>query len=149
MNRTFLRGSTDFYSGLLLLVTAATAIWLISDLDIGSAHEMGPAYFPLMISVILAGMGLILMGKGLLVEGPSAGHIELRPMIFVLLSFIAFGVLIVPAGLILAILAQVAIGHFASTESRPLESLLFGLGLAAFSAVLFVYILRVPVSVLP
>ena len=41
--------------------------WLVSDLDVGSAREMGPAYFPLMVSLVLAAMGLILMAKGVLV----------------------------------------------------------------------------------
>ena len=149
MHRFALRGSIDFYSGLLLVAVAAGCIYLVSDLDVGSAQEMGPAYFPLMVSIIVGAMGLVMMGRGLFVPGPAIGHLELRPLFFVLLSFVAFGVLVVPAGLIIAILVQVGIGHFASSETRPLESLLFGLALAGFSAVLFVYLLRVPVSLLP
>ena len=50
MSRFSLRGTVDFYSGLLLVSVAACCIWLVSDLDVGSAREMGPAYFPLMVS---------------------------------------------------------------------------------------------------
>ena len=149
MHRLAPRGGIDFYSGLLLIAVAAGASWLVSDLDVGSAREMGPGYFPLMIAVLLGGIGLVMLVRGLLLPGPEVQHFELRPLFFVLLSFVAFGVLIRPAGLVIAILAQVGIGHFASAEARPLESLLFGLGMAAFSVVLFVYLLRVPVSVLP
>jgi putative tricarboxylic transport membrane protein len=53
------------------------------------------------------------------------------------------------AGLIIAIVAQVAIAHFASTETKPLESVLFAVGLAAFSAIVFVYLLGIPMSLLP
>lgn len=144
-----LRGGVDFYSGLLLASAAACCIWLVSDLDVGSAREMGPAYFPLMVSLVLGAMGLILMIKGVLVEGPSIKGFEFRPLFFVVLSFVVFGALIVPAGLVLAILAQVAIAHFASAETRPLESLLSGIGLASFSAIVFAYFLGVPVSLLP
>jgi Tripartite tricarboxylate transporter TctB family len=149
VSRFSLRGGVDFYSGLLLISAGACCIWLVSDLDLGSAREMGPAYFPLLVSFALAVMGLILMAKGLLVAGPSVRGVELRPLILVLLAFGAFGALIVPAGLILAILALVAIAHFASPETRPLESLLIGIGLASFSAVVFVYLLGIPVSLLP
>jgi hypothetical protein len=149
MNPLSVRGGVDFYSGLLLVGFAACAIWLVSGLDVGSAREMGPAYFPLMVSFVLGAMGLILMTKGLFVSGPAAGGFELRPLAFVLLAFVMFGILIVPAGIVIAILVQVGIAHFASKETRPLESLLFGMALAAFSAVLFVYLLGVPVSVFP
>jgi putative tricarboxylic transport membrane protein len=143
------RGGLDFWSGLLLVAIAGFAIWLVSDLEVGSARDMGPAYFPLAVAILLAGMGVVMLVRGVLVRGPSAGGIELRPLLAVLASFLAFGLLIRPAGLVIAILAQVGIAHFATPETRPLQSLLFGLALSAVSAVLFVYLLRVPVSVLP
>ncbi|MCC6888911.1 MAG: tripartite tricarboxylate transporter TctB family protein [Hyphomicrobiales bacterium] len=146
MSRLSLRGGVDFYSGILLVVAAACCMWLVSDLDVGSAREMGPAYFPLTVAFLLAAMGLILIGRGLLVAGPAVQGFELRPLFFVIFSFAAFGWLITVAGLIPAILTQVAIAHFASSETRPFESLLFGSALAAFSAALFVYLLRIPVS---
>jgi putative tricarboxylic transport membrane protein len=149
VGRLSLRGTIDFYSGLLLVSAAACCMWLVSDLDVGSAREMGPAYFPLMVACLLAAMGLILIGRGVLVRGPAVQGFELRPLFFVIASFAAFGGLITVAGLIPAILAQVAIAHFASSETRPLESLLFGTALAAFSAILFVYLLRIPVSLFP
>lgn len=149
MNRFSPRGGIDFYSGLLLVSVSICAIWLVSDLDIGSAREMGPAYFPLMVASILAAMGVFMMGKGLFVTGDTVRHFELRPLFFLLLSFVAFGVLIEPAGLVIAILVQVGIAHFASSETRPVESLLFAVGLAVLSAVLFVYLLGIPVELLP
>lgn len=149
MNRFAPRGGIDFYSGLLMVVIAALAAWLVSDLDLGSTREMGPAYFPLMVALLLGGIGAVLMGRGLLAPGVPVGHFELRPLFFVLASFVAFALLIRPAGLVVAILAQVGIAHFASIEARPVESLLFGLALAAVSAILFVYLLGIPVSIFP
>jgi putative tricarboxylic transport membrane protein len=149
MRRLAPRGGIDFYSGLLLIAVAAGASWLVSDLDLGSARDMGPAYFPLMVSTLLGAIGLIMLLRGLLMPGTDVQHFELRPLFFVLASFVAFGLLIRPAGLVIAIVAQVGIGHFATSEARPLESLLFAIGMAAFSSILFVYLLRIPVSVLP
>jgi putative tricarboxylic transport membrane protein len=149
MNRFAPRGGIDFYSGLLLVAIAALAAWLVADLDIGTTREMGPAYFPIMVAVLLGGIGLLLMGKGLIAPGMPVRHFELRPLVFVLASFLAFALLIRTAGLVIAILAQVGIAHFASTEARLIESLLFGIGLATVSAILFVYLLGIPVSVFP
>ena len=149
MMRDFRRGNVDFYCGLLLLSISALAIWLVSDLDIGTAGEMGPAYFPLAVASILGAMSLFMLVKGFLRDGQPVAHFEIRPLFLILLSFGVFGVVIAHGGLVLAILAQVAVAHFASPETKILESILFALGLAVFSAVLFVYLLGIPVSLFP
>jgi putative tricarboxylic transport membrane protein len=149
VSRSVWRNSIDFYSGLLLIAIAAGCLWLVSDLEMGSSREMGPAYFPATIAIILGGMGAIMLVRGFVVSGQAVGHIEMRPMLLVLASFLAFALLVTWAGLIIAIVAQVAIAHFASTETKPLESVLFAVGLAAFSAIVFVYLLGIPMSLLP
>lgn len=143
------RGNTDFYSGLLLAVVAAFALIYVRTLDIGTVQQMGPGYFPLGLALILLGMGLVLIAKGVLSGGPAVETIHLKPLFFVLLSFALFGVLIERAGLICAILAQVLVAHFGSREARFVESLILGAGVAAASSVLFVWLLKIPVSLLP
>ena len=143
------RGNTDFYSGLLLAVIAAFALIYVRTLEIGTVQQMGPGYFPLGLALILLGMGVVLIAKGVLSGGPPIETIHLKPLFFVLLSFALFGVLIERAGLICAILAQVLVAHFGSREARLVESLILSAGLAAASSVLFVWILKIPVSLLP
>ncbi|MEH2481165.1 hypothetical protein V1282_004522 [Nitrobacteraceae bacterium AZCC 2146] len=143
------RGNIDFYSGLLLVAVAGVALLYIRTLAIGTVLEMGPGYFPLGLALVLLGMGLCLLVKGLLVSGPPVGQFHLRPLFFILLSFAAFGVLVERAGLILAILVQVAIAHFASRETSWRESSITGVALAATSAVVFVWLLKIPVELLP
>ena len=141
--------NTDFYSGLLLVAVATVALLYIRTLSVGTVLEMGPGYFPLGLALVLLGMGLCLAVKGLLSEGNPIGSFHLRPLICILLSFTAFGVLVERAGLIIAILAQVAIAHFASVETRWRQSLVTGVLLAAASAVIFVWLLKIPVDLLP
>lgn len=141
--------NTDFYSGLLLVAVATVALLYIRTLEVGTVLEMGPGYFPLGLALVLLGMGICLAVKGLLAEGNPIGSFHLRPLICILLSFTAFGVLVERAGLIIAILAQVAIAHFASVETRWRQSLVTGVLLAAASAVIFVWLLKIPVDLLP
>ncbi|MET0445634.1 tripartite tricarboxylate transporter TctB family protein [Tardiphaga sp.] len=143
------RGNTDFYSGLLLSAIAIVALFYIRTLAIGTVLDMGPGYFPLGLALILLGMGLVLIVKGLTTAGMPAGVVHLRPLFFILLSFAAFGLLIERAGLAIAILAQVAIAHFASRESTWRVSLITGVILAAMSSIVFVWLLKLPVNVLP
>jgi putative tricarboxylic transport membrane protein len=144
------RGNNNaFYSGLLLVAVAALALLYIRTLAIGTVLEMGPGYFPLGLALVLLVMGLCLVAKGLLTSEKPVGSFHLRPLFFILLSFVAFGVLVERAGLILAILAQVAIAHFASVEIEWRQSIITGIILAAASAVIFVWLLKIPVDLLP
>lgn len=143
------RGNSDFYSGLLLAGVAVVALLYIRTLTIGTVLEMGPGYFPLGLALILLGMGLVLIVKGLTTEGLPVGKLHLRPLFFVLLSFAAFGLLVERAGLVIAILVQVGLAHFASRETTWLGSAITGVLVAIASSMVFVWLLKIPVSVLP
>ena len=143
------RGNIDLYSGALLTAIAVVALMYIRTLAIGTVLEMGPGYFPFGLALILLGMGLCLVVKGAVAGGSQVGRFHLKPLFFMLLSFAAFGVLVEQAGLMLAILAQVFIAHFASRETTWRESTVTGIALAATSAVVFVWLLRIPVELLP
>ena len=149
MRIKLVRGGVDFWSGVLLVAIAGAALWYISSLEIGSALEMGPGYFPLLIASVLAFMGAVLLVKGLAVEGPAVPPLNLRATALILGSFLAFALLLGRFGLIAAILAQTLIASFASRESVLWQSLLFGAAMAAGSVALFVWLLGIPVDVWP
>lgn len=143
------RGNVDVYSGLLLVAISVVALLYIRTLAVGTVLQMGPGYFPLGLALILLGMGLCLVVKGFLNGGLPVGKFHLKPLFFVLLSFAAFGFFLDRVGLILAILIQVGISHFASRETDWRVSAVTGLALAGSCAVVFVWLLKVPMSLLP
>ncbi|MYZ49117.1 tripartite tricarboxylate transporter TctB family protein [Propylenella binzhouense] len=149
MRSNSVRGAVDFYSGLLLAVLAVAAIFLLRDLEIGTASDMGPGYFPVAISIVLLAVGVFLIGRGLVLDGPQVSGMNWRPILFVSLSLLAFALLVDRAGLPIAIVAQVAIATLGSSERSFLQSLLFGIALAAASSVIFVRLLGVPMRLFP
>lgn len=143
------RGNTDFYSGLLLIAIAAFALSYIHTLPIGTVTDMGSGYFPFGLAVILGVMGVVMTIKGVVAGGAPVGAIHLRPLFFILLSFGLFGFLIERFGIIIAILAQVAVCHFATRETVLRQSIITGVAVAAISAVVFVVLLQIPVKLVP
>jgi len=143
------RIKADLACGLLLLAIASFSLWVNADLDFGSARDIGPGYFPVLISWAIAVLSVIMIIRGLIAKGDMIEPVDGRPLFFILSSFIAFALLIRPAGLIAAILAQVVLAHFACRDARPLESVLIGAGLALFSSIVFVMLLKLPVALLP
>lgn len=149
MDRSVLKGEVDFYSGALLVGIAGVALWYISGLEIGTPARMKTGFFPFAIAVILGLMGLFLVVRGLVMKGPRVETIFLRPLAMVLLSVAAFAILIDRLGLVVAILAQVAVASFAPHKVSVAESLLVGVALAAISVIMFVWLLGVPMKTFP
>ncbi|MGQ7793151.1 tripartite tricarboxylate transporter TctB family protein [Faunimonas sp. B44] len=149
MRRTGVRGPVDVFSGLLLAAIAVAAMIFLRDLEVGTARQMGPGYFPIAISLLLLAIGVFLIGRGLVFQGAAVDRLQFKPVLFVSLSLLAFALLIDRAGLVVTIVAQVAIAMLGSPERAYLQSLAFAVALAALSSVVFVRLLGVPVEIFP
>jgi hypothetical protein len=76
-------------------------------------------------------------------------HWEVRPLFFVLLSVVAFSLLITTWGLVPAVIAVVLISYPAAREATLLELALISLILCAFAVAVFVYGLNIPMKIGP
>src|SRR6476620_7077170 len=88
--------------------------WGATNYTIGNGARMGPGYFPLMLGILLAVLGLIVTFTSLVVEtenGDPIGKLAWKPLAFIIGSNVLFGILLagvpklgIPAfGLIVAI----------------------------------------------
>ncbi len=150
----------DFLAGLMFIVVGAGFSIGATNYSIGEASRMGPGYFPFLLGIVLALMGLgILIGslkKGA-PDGDPVGEIAWRPLIFILTSNLAFGALLVglpsigfPSfGLIVAIYGLIFIAGYARPGHKLKESLILATILAVGSYFSFVYALNLQFPVWP
>lgn len=75
--------------------------------------------------------------------------LQIRGPVFIAISILSFAAFIKPLGLFLTVFLLTAVSSAASTEYRIRESILWALGLATFSVVLFIVLLNIPVSAFP
>lgn len=153
------RSQKDFASGLLFTVVGISFAVGADSFDIGTAARMGPGYFPLLLGVVLAVLGAVITFQSFGNKGvaETIGAIAWRPLVFILLANLAFGVLLVgvptlgiPAfGLIVALYALVIISGFARPNHSLKESLILATILAIGSYGAFVYALNLQFPVLP
>jgi putative tricarboxylic transport membrane protein len=141
--------STDLLSGLLFAALGAGALYISWRYPAGTAARMGPGYFPHLVSSLLVLLGGILIVRAWFRPGEAIAIVDLRPLLFVLLGTVAFGLLIERAGLIVASVAVIVAGRLARPDFRVLEVLLLAVGLAGGAALLFVYALGLSVRLLP
>jgi hypothetical protein len=143
--------SRDAWSGLLFVAIGLFAVTIASSYEFGTARAMGPGYFPVALGGLIALLGAWLFAGAVL--SPTAGEqplrLGLRPVVLILASIVAFGVLIRPAGLLISVAAVVAIGRLAGPKARLIEIVVMAAVLSAICATLFVYGLEMPMRLFP
>lgn len=139
----------DLLFGLFLVCLAIGVFWATRKLSVGSAAAMGPGYFPLAIAWGALGFGVFFIGKSFAHAGAPISLPCWRPFILIPLAAALFALLVMPAGLALASFVAMLVASAASTETRPLEILVFSLCVSTGTVLLFVRALSLPVPIFP
>lgn len=144
-----IRGTKNFYTGLMFVLFGAAGVYFGSDLTMGSAVQMGPGYFPRAVSWGLAGIGLIVAVRGFVVEEEGIETLRLRALFWVIVSVILFAFLARPLGIFLSVGAMALVASFGDRSTRLIERLALASGLALGATLIFVYGIGLPLKVLP
>jgi len=155
-----IKSQKDFYSGVMFVVIGIAFAWGATTYTIGEGARMGPGYFPLMLGLLLAGLGLFILFESLVVEtidGEPIGKWAWRPLGFVIAANLLFGVLLgglpsigLPAmGMVLAIYGLTIVGAMAGDEFKLKEVLILATVLAIGSYLAFIVLLKLQFQVWP
>ncbi|MEP6997017.1 MAG: tripartite tricarboxylate transporter TctB family protein [Betaproteobacteria bacterium] len=139
----------DFYAGLMFVAFGVAAIVIGRNYPLGSAARMGPGYFPRLLGILLIVLGAALSLAALRGKGPPLPGWKWRPVSIVLLSVVAFGLLLTHAGLVLSTIGLIVVASTASHEFRLRESILSGIVLAALSVGVFIIGLKLQLPIWP
>lgn len=155
-----IKSQRDFFAGLMFSAVGVAFAWGATHYSIGQGARMGPGYFPLMLGILLAILGLIIVFGALVVEtedGEPVGRIAWKPLGFIIGSNILFGVLLagvprfgIPAfGLIVAIYGLTFVAAMAGDEFKAREVAILATILAVGSYLAFVVLLKLQFPVWP
>lgn len=141
-------------SGLLFIGVAAFGLWVSREYPVGTASQMGTGYTPrLLLWVLMALGGLILISGLYEADRPSqaeaTGGAAWRPVVFVTLSLVVFGLTLERLGLVLSVLLLTGIGGAAARSLRPLETAIAALVLVALCWLIFILGLSLTIPVWP
>ena len=138
------RSPQDLGAGLVFVTIGLAAIVFGQDLAAGSAARMGPGYFPMLLSGLIIAIGLVLVGRGLAVNGPPIERIHLRPLFAIVAAVLVFGALIDQVGLAITATLITIGAAYARRDVNVKETVLLAAGLALFTVGIFVYALGQP-----
>jgi hypothetical protein len=155
-----IKSQKDFFSGLMFCVVGAAFAWGAATYNVGNGARMGPGYFPLMLGILMAVIGVAIMFTSTTVEsedGDPIGKWAWKQVIFILMANFIFGILLgglpsigVPAmGMIIAIYALVIISSLAGNEFDFKKVLVLATVLAAGSYIAFIWALKLQIQVWP
>jgi putative tricarboxylic transport membrane protein len=143
-----IRNPRDFWAGLIYLVIGLSAFYIAQDYEMGTAVRMGPGYFPRVLSILLALIGLAALVRSFIRPGEAVGRLAWWPALLVLGATAIFGLLVRGAGLVLSLFVLVLISAYASRKFRLPSTVLLAAGLAVFSALVFLKGLGIPLPLL-
>ena len=155
-----IKSEKDFFSGLMFLLVGIAFAWGSSSYSIGTGARMGPGYFPMVLGVLLAVLGLIVTITALVVETPGGdpvGSIAWKPLVFIIAGNLVFGASIgglpsiglPPMGLIFGIFALTFVASNAGDEFKFKEVLILAIILSVFSYGAFIMLLKLQFPVWP
>ena len=155
-----IKSQKDFFSGLMFMAVGIAFAWGATNYKIGDGARMGPGYFPLLLGVLMAILGGIITFQAMVVEtegGDKIGSWAWRPLVFIILSNLLFGLLLgglpsikFPAfGLIIAIYALTIVAALAGEEFKLKEVLILATVLAIMSYAAFILLLKLQFPVWP
>lgn len=132
------RDTRDVLAGLLMVaVGAAAALYARAEYDLGDWRAMGPGLFPVMLGWLLAGLGVLIAVPAWLRRGEPL-TLAVRSALCVIGSLVLFGLLLKPAGLILATVAAVLVASLADDRFRWRTRWLTAVAIAALAWLIFI-----------
>jgi hypothetical protein len=148
-----IKNAKDFWSGVMFVAFGVFFAGFARQYDMGTAARMGPAYFPTVLGLLLVAIGLYVGFKGLRLESEdgdgAVGKFHFKPLLLVLGGVSAFGVLLRPAGMVIAISAMIVIASLGSGEFKWKEIIPLTVGLAVLVLVVFIWGLSMTIPIFP
>ncbi|MGV3569811.1 MAG: tripartite tricarboxylate transporter TctB family protein [Ramlibacter sp.] len=135
-----IRNQKDFAAGVIYVFAGAGFALGALNYTVGEAARMGPGWFPLWIGILLAVVGLVVVAGSV---RATATPDRLQPpqlgsLAWILGGVVLFGLLLQPAGLVIALAVLVLVASRASHEFSWRAAILNAVFLILFAVAVFI-----------
>lgn len=140
----------DIGAGFFFIAAGIAGLWFGWSYPIGSLGQMGPGFFPKVISAALIGIGAVVALQARASEaGSLLGNWPWRALVLIPAALILFGVFAPSFGIIPATVSLIILSGYASREARFGELAMLAIALTVLSVLVFIYGLGLGFRVLP
>ncbi|KRA95589.1 hypothetical protein ASD83_18230 [Devosia sp. Root685] len=138
----------DVVAGAIFLAFAIGFGLVSTAYPMGSAAQMGPGYYPLLLSGVLGLLGLFIAFAGW--RKPAAQMVVVRPvaLLCVLAAPLLFALTLRPLGFVAAVILTSLLATVAAPRMSWIARILTALGLALGCTAIFIWALGIPLPLL-
>ncbi|WP_188052360.1 tripartite tricarboxylate transporter TctB family protein [Aureimonas fodinaquatilis] len=105
----------DVAAGLFFTVIGLSALLMAVNYPFGTTFNMGPGYFPIIVSGLMLVLGVLLTITAFRANaGPLLNDIAWRPLIIILVAVVGFALLIDRGGMLPALAFLTIVGWYAN-----------------------------------
>lgn len=140
----------DLAAGAAFIAVGVLYGWLAwSSLPIGEALNMGPGYFPLVLSGSLVMLGAAIAARArVTVQVTPFGVVPWRGIVMLSLATLVFAAFVEELGLLAGIFLTGFVAALADREVKIVNALAVSLGIALFCTAVFAYGVHLPIPVM-
>lgn len=144
-----IKDSNDFAAGILFIAVGLVYGAFSLNLIIGSALNMGPGFFPLVLCGLLVLLGSAILAKSFFgSKNSSFGKLSWRAIVMLPLSIVIFGASLKYIGLLPAVFITALMASFSSGKTPLKMAVVISALIAVFATLIFVYGVGLPIPVL-
>jgi hypothetical protein len=141
---TQLASNKDFLAGLLFLFIGGIGLYAALSYPFGTFVNMGPGFFPRILSVILIAFGIVTTIRGLGSGQKVQGAWGWFPLALLTAALLLFGWLMEHLGLIPALVVLFFVSAYAGHEFKVKEVVVLTAIMCVFATAVFVWGLGLP-----
>jgi len=128
--------------GIFIAIGAAFALGSLTY-DLGTPVRIGPGGFPLVLGLVLVGLGILVIAKGFVAgEGESIGEVDWRAVVLITAALLFFGLTVRGLGVVGALFGASLLTALSRSQTSIREAVLIAAGLTALSVVVFIFALQ-------
>lgn len=143
-----MRITQDAVLGLIFMAIGLFALVVALGYPLGTTGRMGPGYFPVIISIVLACTGLTLVARSRFVASEALTRLPVKPIFLVTLGIVLFGAFLKELGMPLAVFVLVVVSATASSHFKlSVKTICGAAAFAVATTLIFVTFLHMPIPV--
>jgi hypothetical protein len=143
-----IKNRSDFAAGLLFAAVGLYYGKLSLNLSMGSALQMGPGYFPVVLCGLLICLGVVILVKSFFdPQDDVFGKVPWRALIMLPLAIVVFGAVVTRLGLFPTVFVTAFIASLSSSQIPLKIAAAVSLTLAVFCTLIFAYGINLPIPI--
>jgi len=135
--------NNNLISGLFLSAIGLIFLIYSTEYELGSLRNIGPGWFPLIISSMLFVFGFIIALSS--IRSPQQTSFDFKSLAIVSIGIFLFSLTIESVGLLVSVLGIVVVFSFLLKVSC-IEKILLTLGITGFTFILFSFVLEISIK---